>query len=181
VTTDLNAWREQRAALRRFVGRRVADRHEAEDVVQDTLLRAWEARERLRSPERMPAWLGRIAAHRIVDLHRSRRPQVELPEELAAAEHEDDPVAELAPCLERFVDQLPAPYRDALRWSELEGAPLHEVARRQGVSLSGAKSRVQRGRARLRSVVEACCRVLREGRVIAGFEPVRRCRGSCTS
>ena len=90
-------------------------------------------------------------------------------------------MAELAPCLERFVDQLPAPYRDALRWSDLEGAPLHEVARRQGVSLSGAKSRVQRGRARLRSVVEACCRVLREGRVIAGFEPVRRCRGSCTS
>ena len=104
--TDMNAWREQRAALRRFVGRRVADRHEAEDVVQDTLLRAWEAREHLRSPERMPAWLGRIAAHRIVDLHRARRPQVELPEELAAAEHEQDPVAELAPCLERFVDQL---------------------------------------------------------------------------
>jgi RNA polymerase sigma-70 factor (ECF subfamily) len=172
-------WRERRADLRRFVSRRVADRDEVDDIVQDVLVRAHESMHQLQSPERLPAWLARIAAHRIVDLHRARRPQAELPEDLAAAEAEDDPVAELAPCLGRFVERLPAPYRDALRWSELEGAPLHEVARRQGLTLSGAKSRVQRGRARLRAVVEACCRVLREGRTIAGFEPVRRdCR--CT-
>lgn len=163
-------WRQRRDELRRFVGRRVFDRHEAEDIVQEALVRAHEAEHQLRSPERLPAWLARIAANLIVDHHRARRPSDELPEDLAAPEPEDDPVARLAPCLPRMVDELPATYRDALRWSELEGLPQREVAQRLGLSWSGAKSRVQRARTLLRAQIEACCRVLMAGRTIAGFE-----------
>ena len=116
----------------------------------------------------------------IVDHHRARRPSDELPEDLAAPEPEDDPVARLAPCLPRMVDELPPTYRDALRWSELEGRPQREVAQRLGISLSGAKSRVQCGRVLLRAQIEACCRVLMAGRTIAGFERLARCPGHGT-
>lgn len=168
-------WHHHRENLRRFVARRIFDRHEAEDIVQEALARAHEARHQLRSPERLPAWLARIATHLIVDHQRARRPTDELPEDLPAPEVEDDPVARLAPCLPAMVDGLPPTYRDALRWSELEGLPQREVAQRLGLSWSGAKSRVQRGRTLLREQVEACCRVLMAGTTIAGFE--RRAEG----
>lgn len=168
LSTD--AWRHHRAALRRFVRQRVADPHEADDVVQDTLLRAHESLHQLRADERLPAWLARIAAHRIVDLHRARRPTDELPEDLPAPEPEHDPVQALAPCLPALVEQLPPTYREAVRLSELQELPQREVAQRLGLTLSGAKSRVQRGRVLLRALVEACCRVVMAGSTIAGFE-----------
>lgn len=49
------------------------NREEAEDVVQDTLVKAWKTRWRVRDPEKLPAWLGTIARHRAHDLLRRRR------------------------------------------------------------------------------------------------------------
>lgn len=49
------------------------NREEAEDVVQDALLKAWKTRWRVRDPEKFPAWLGTIARHRAHDLLRRRR------------------------------------------------------------------------------------------------------------
>jgi RNA polymerase sigma-70 factor (ECF subfamily) len=163
-------WRERRADLRRFVSRRVADRDEVDDIVQDVLVRAHESMHQLASPDRLPAWLARIAANRIVDHYRARRPFDELPDDLAAAEPDDNAVQALAPCLPAMVDRLPGTYRDALRLSELDGLPQREVAQRLGLSLSGAKSRVRRGREHLRHLVEACCRVVLAGSTIVDFE-----------
>lgn len=50
-------------------------REEAEDVVQDTLVKAWKSRWRVRDPEKFPAWLSTIARHRARDLARRRRPE----------------------------------------------------------------------------------------------------------
>ena len=50
-------------------------REEAEDVVQDTLIKAWKSRWRVRDPEKFPAWLSTIARHRARDLARRRRPE----------------------------------------------------------------------------------------------------------
>ena len=49
-------------------------REEAEDVVQDSLVRAWKMRWRVRDPEKFPAWLSMIARHRAHDVSRKRRP-----------------------------------------------------------------------------------------------------------
>src|SRR6267142_4603350 len=50
-------------------------REEAEDVVQDTLVKAWKSRWRVRDPEKFPAWISTIARHRARDLARRRRPE----------------------------------------------------------------------------------------------------------
>jgi len=50
------------------------NREEAEDVVQDALVKAWKTRRRVRDPEKFPAWLGMIARHRAHDALRKRRP-----------------------------------------------------------------------------------------------------------
>ena len=51
------------------------NREEAEDVVQDTLVKAWKSRWRVRDPEKFPAWISTIARHRARDLARRRRPE----------------------------------------------------------------------------------------------------------
>jgi RNA polymerase sigma-70 factor (ECF subfamily) len=167
---------ERRNRLHRFVARRLPDRHDAEDVVQDVLLKAHSSLHQLRDAERLDAWLARMATHRIIDLHRARRPTVELPDDLAAAVSDEDPVIALAPCLPAMIDRLPDADRAPLQLAELQGLTQGEVARRLGLSLSGAKSRVQRARVRLRELVERCCRVWMSGRTIGGFEPRRACR-----
>lgn len=173
-------WREQHADLRRFVASRIRNRHDAEDIVQDVFVRAQESLHQLRSHQSTGAWLSRIAANRIVDHYRAHRPTTELPEDLAAEEPVDDPVVALAPCLPGLIEQLPATYREALRLSELDEIPQREVAQRLGLSISGAKSRVQRGRTLLRRLVEQCCRVFIDGGTIAGFEPRNRSCRSCS-
>jgi RNA polymerase sigma-70 factor, ECF subfamily len=50
------------------------NREEAEDVVQDSLIKAWKMRRRVRDPEKFPAWLTMIARHRAHDVFRERRP-----------------------------------------------------------------------------------------------------------
>ena len=60
-------------------------REEAEDVVQDTLVKAWKSRWRVRDPEKFPAWISTIARHRARDLARRRRPEP-LPHDFEATE-----------------------------------------------------------------------------------------------
>ena len=66
---------------------------------------------------------------------------------------------ELEACLRPMIEQLPANYRDALVLSELEGKTQQEVSRDQNISLSGAKSRVQRGRSLLKGMMFECCQL----------------------
>ena len=66
---------------------------------------------------------------------------------------------ELAPCLTPFVARLDEPYRSALELTDVQGFTQHEAARIAGISFSGMKSRVQRGRTRLRAMMVRCCEV----------------------
>jgi RNA polymerase sigma-70 factor (ECF subfamily) len=61
------------------------NREEAEDVVQDTFVKAWKSRWRVRDSAKLPAWLSTIARHRARDLARKRRPEA-LPENFESNE-----------------------------------------------------------------------------------------------
>ncbi len=63
-----------------------------------------------------------------------------------------------------MIRSLPEGYREAVRLAEIEGLPQQEVADRLGLSLSGAKSRIQRGRVLLKDALEGCCRFEIDGR-----------------
>lgn len=159
---EATAWQAHRNALYRFVLQRVRDERAAEDIVQEVLVKAYTSQETLKEPSKLRPWLYQITRNTIIDYFRSQRPSVTIPDELV---HEDTREAdnraqrELARCLVPLLDELPKPYRQALRLAEFEGITQREVASRLGLSLSGAKSRVQRGRKMLREVLLKCCRV----------------------
>ena len=70
---------------------------------------------------------------------------------------EEDPEAELALSLKEIINELPEPYRQALLLTVYEGLSQRQLAESLGISLSGAKSRVQRAREKLRNMLLRCC------------------------
>ena len=140
-----------------MVARRVRDVSAVDDIVQDTYLHAARGWSQLRSHERAAAWLSRIAANVVIDHFRQRRTLTTTNEPVAVPD-DFSTLAWAAQCLPAMLDELPAPYRDALRL-DLAGVTQREIAHASGISVSGAKSRVQRGRRLLRDRYLACCDV----------------------
>jgi RNA polymerase sigma-70 factor (ECF subfamily) len=156
------ALQAQRDELHRFVLKRVRDEAAAEDIVQEVLVRAYTRQETLTEPSKLRPWLYQITRNAIIDYYRSQKPSEAVPDDLIhedTGEEDNRAQRELARCLVPLLDELPDPYRQALRLAEFEGATQREIASRLGLSLSGAKSRVQRARKMLRGVLLKCCRV----------------------
>jgi RNA polymerase sigma-70 factor, ECF subfamily len=157
-------WREHRARLYRFVLGRVGDAAAAEDIVQDVLVRAYERGDTLRDGGKLEQWLYQITRHAIIDHYRARRPSAPLPDDLPEAETPDGRAArtELAGCIQPFIRNLPEHYRAAIDLSDIRGLTQQATADALGLSLSGAKSRVQRARRMLADMILDCCRIERD-------------------
>lgn len=176
--TEDALWRDYRAQLFGFVLKRVSDRAAAEDIVHDVLVRAYQKRDTLRSKGRFESWIYQIARNALIDYYRSRRPSEPLPDDLADPHLDGDCAAmrELASCMQPLVDTLPEHYRSALSLAELQGLTQQGTARRLGLSLSGAKSRVQRARRLLETKLLECCRIELDSRgTIVDYEKANGC------
>lgn len=170
------AWRELEMKLRPFVLRRVRSEVDADDVLQDVFLRMQRGLADLRSDERFGPWVYQVARSAIADHHRvaakHRVVDGDEPEEQPVDGDNDSADAALASCVAPFVRGLPSPYREALTLVELEGLTQKQAAEMLGISLSGMKSRVQRGRIRLRKTFEDCCTIALDARGgVAAYEP----------
>lgn len=160
------AWREIEARLRPYVARRVAS-PDVDDVVQETFVRMHRGVASLADGERFGAWVYRVARSAIADHLRSRvrhplvpaSAAVERSEESSTDSEDDDLESALGECVALFVARLPSPYREAVTLTELQGLSQKEAAELLDVSLSGMKSRVQRGRQQIRRMFEACCQI----------------------
>ena len=132
------------------------EEHDAEDAVQDALESAWKGRGQIRDPDAAGAWLRRILARRIVDVHRRRADlPVGGPEELDSLIPDvEDPAAVLAAAedervLRAALRELAPADRIAIVLHDAEGWPAAEVGQLLGVGTEAAHKRVQRARARL--------------------------------
>jgi RNA polymerase sigma-70 factor (ECF subfamily) len=169
------SWDVLTSKLKGFVSRRVRDT-EADDVLQDVLLRIQRSLPDLRDDQLFGPWVYRVARSAVADhlRGRARGPAVApssaaLEQATELSDDEDEVQQGLLACLGQFIAKLPAPYRQAVTLTELEGLTQEEAATMLGLSLSGMKSRVQRGRRQLREMFEGCCVLSQDvrGRVIA--------------
>ncbi len=144
---------------------------QAEDVTQDAFIRAYRSLDTFRNDagEGFRVWLLRITANRALDVLRasSRRPAESLDRRLddegSAWEPEtadESPLEftardELAAKLERAIGQLHPDQRLVIILSDVQGLPYDEIAAIAGVPVGTVKSRINRGRARLRQLLLA--------------------------
>ncbi|WKW12752.1 sigma-70 family RNA polymerase sigma factor [Pseudogemmatithrix spongiicola] len=162
--------------LRAFLRRRVPPGVDAEDVAQEVFLRLARHRATLEDVADVEAWIFRVARSALTDAWRAEqrrraRSSETDPDQLPTAE--EDPAEgrrEISACVLPFIAALDAPSRRALELTALQGLTQDEAARREGISLSGMKSRVQRARERVLREVQHCCGLHRDARgVVRGL------------
>lgn len=163
-------WSHFSQQVGRFIRSRVEDEATAEDILQEVFLRIHTRMHTLSDDNRLESWVYQIARNAIIDHYRRRRELAEIPETIADVGGLEEPDAAdiLAASLREMVETLPEPYRQALILTEYHGLSQAELAEQMGISLSGAKSRVQRARQRIKDELLACCHFEfdRYGRVI---------------
>jgi RNA polymerase sigma-70 factor (ECF subfamily) len=175
-------WSAFSEPLHRFILKRVSNEADAEDLLQDIFLKIHTKISTLENEARLQGWVYQIARNAVVDYYRSRGEIEELSDSVVLIE---DPIDEIGSIMTQsmnaFISLLPDTYRDAVML-EAEGVPQKEIARRLNLSLSGAKSRVQRGRAMVKDMLNDCCEYQfdRYGKVIDyRRRDQRKCEGEC--
>jgi len=161
ISTDA-IWANFSDRLRAFIGRRVREESEVQDVLQNVFAKIHSGLDSLQEAEKLEAWLFQVARRAIIDHFRSRsgkRRTAELPEDLSQEIPAADVSAEVASWLDAMMSLIPEEDREALRLTDLEGASQKELASRLGLSVTAAKSRVQRARQKLKEAVLKCCHI----------------------
>ena len=172
ATTE-QVWREFGTQLQTFVRRRIDDPDRANDVLGEIMLRIHRNLDRVEDREHLTRWVYRITRNAIIDEYRraerdrARRSVLleDAPEAAVSIEDETPSALDgLAACMRPLLDRLPPEQRRALELSDLDGLTQSDAARREGVSVSGMKSRVQRGRRRLAELLNRCCQLTLDAR-----------------
>jgi RNA polymerase sigma-70 factor (ECF subfamily) len=152
-------WKGFAAHLRGFIRSRIRDHAAAEDILQDVFVKLHRKLPTLRAGERLEAWVWRITRNAIVDHFRRQHPNEPLAAEDATPADDETKLPDLTPCVRRLVGELTPTYREALVMTEWHGLTQEQMAQQLGISLSGAKSRVQRARRQLKELLLDCCRL----------------------
>ncbi len=145
-----------------FARNRVGDTHLAEDIVQESLVKALRAARKPAREEQVVAWFYRILRRTIIDLYRRSSTRSRTLEAFKA-ELPETPVASdervICQCVKRLLPRLPAQYSRLLERVDLQGEALHDAARELGATANNLTVRLHRARQRLRKELERTCGV----------------------
>lgn len=173
MTTTL-IWNEFSEYLLHFLRKRSRSDEDAKDLTQEVFLRIHKKLDSLKDEKKLKPWIFRIARNVLHDYYRQRDPMQALGDLDVEAESEDDLFEQWNQCLHPFIKALPTKYRAAIELSEIEGLKQQQVADALGISLSGAKSRIQRGREMLKASFMDCCNFVMDehGKLKGSHDPV---------
>jgi RNA polymerase sigma-70 factor (ECF subfamily) len=146
VGSDWALFSAYRDRIHRYILSMVRDPGQAEDLAQETLLRACRRADTLRDPNAARGWLYRVATNVCVDHLRKRSAYIPVEEETSA-------------CVQRCLDYLSDSYRVVLLLSEVHGLSAAEIAESLGVEVGAAKIRLHRARRKLQQLMEYGCAV----------------------
>lgn len=143
--------------------RLVGDPHLASDVAQEALIRAWRALPKFRGDSKLSTWLYRITVNTAWThkkrVARHQASPIDDHTEMTAPEGPGDPefageTLELRRRLRRALDQLPDAQREVVVMKDLYGWSHAEIAESMGITVTAAKVRLHRARARLAKDLE---------------------------
>ena len=154
LTTE-EIWIEFGDRLRRFIYSKVSDRDIVNDIIQDIFYKIHSNIHNLKNNSKLTSWLFQIARNAILDYFREEKKAIEL---LESMKQEDTYVKKssteiLRYCMIFLFSRLPKKYEEAIIFTEFKGNSQIELAKKEGISVSAAKSRVQRAKKQLKEVV----------------------------
>lgn len=148
------------ARIKYFISTKVNDVNKAEDILHDVFIKIHDNIEKLKDPARLESWVFRITRNTISDYYRSSKPDSDFEVELVAdcnKEEINERHQKASKFLGELINELPEKYREAILFTEFEGFTQKQLAEKLNISLTGAKSRVQRAKKMLRNLLLRCC------------------------
>lgn len=181
TSTDFTLlWNAFSKGIESYFRQKTKDEDLAKDLLQDTFLKIYLHRHSVSDEQKLGAWVSRIAQNALMDYFRKKELKEPMDgKDLYMLEEGDSYNEVLSKMVKPFMQQLPDEYRMALELTDIEGLSQKELAVRLGISYSGAKSRVQRARQKLKEVFEACCEIVadRYGNVSDCLPKGGECKG----
>ena len=160
IVSTNQVWEEFSAHLKQFILQRVQNEHDTEDILQDVFCKIHSNLYQLKDWDKLSAWVYQTTRNAIIDYYRRRKIFLDIPEFNVSSDSDDiaeNISNEILPCLNPMINHLPNKYRQAIRLVYVEGLTQKAMAEKLGLSLSGAKSRVQRAREKLKDLLLECC------------------------
>ena len=147
-----------------YIKKRVGNTLDAEDLLQDVFLKL--SQSNLDEVKNLKSWLYTIARNSITDYYRKKRLEIYTLEKQYADEQEEDTdiIDELSQCIIPFIEHLPLEYSEVLKLYEIEGVPQKEIAQRLNMNYVTVRSRIQRGRVKLKALFMECCHIKEGGK-----------------
>lgn len=186
VAGSAEFYERHQGPIRRYILQMVRNPAEADDLTQETFIRAYAGAGSLRDPEAARSWLYRIATNVCYDRFRQsshRRPVLSLDRltdipAMVPWGHRDEPrldqaleQSEMSSCVQSFLERLPDAYRSVILLHDLEGATNARIAQMLGVSVDLVKIRLHRARRKLKAALEAGCQFSQDDRGVLVCEP----------
>ncbi len=153
-------WSQFSIQVLNYIKQKVDRIEDAEDIFQDVFIKVFLKLDSLHKVEKIGAWLFQITRNNIRDFYRknAKMPQqVDNPTILEDTLAEDKKEKDFMGCLTPIIKELPEKYEQVILLSDVEGKKYQEIADELGLSLSGVKTRVQRGRELLKEGFISCC------------------------
>ncbi|MDI9342386.1 MAG: sigma-70 family RNA polymerase sigma factor [Sediminibacterium sp.] len=161
MTNDVNTiWQQFHKELKAYIYTKIRHKQDTEDLLQDIFVKIIRNMDKITQSEQVHLYLYGLARNSIYDYFRKQKKNQ--PNEPVTAQFPDDTDTALNHvigecCVKPFILKLPEPYKQAVLLTEFQNIPQHELAKQLGISYSGLKSRVQRGREKLKEMILKCC------------------------
>ena len=158
MTTE-KIWEDFHRQVKSYITGRVSDQSFVDDILQEVFIKIHANIDTLDDETKIRSWVFQIARNTVIDYYRRQKVRHEDIDDhqIADTVPETTPADDIADGLQEMVEALPSKYAEALLLVEFQGISQLELAERLGISISGAKSRVQRARRMLRDSLMRCC------------------------
>lgn len=134
--------------IARYIFSVVKNEDDTNDIVQEVLLKAYTRINTLKDEEKLKQWVFSIARNEMNAFFNAKKKEQPTLDDISIEENHLN--EQFENCVDSFVKDLPQKYSDAVRLADLESVSQKELAQKLNISYSGAKSRVQRGREKLK-------------------------------
>ena len=168
-----------------YVKSKVRSREDAEDILQNVFIKISSNIDKLTEDVKLKSWIFTITRNAIIDYYRvnATKKKVAVPEEIDEniLESDDpDPTKGLDQCMNSMIRLLPEEYRDIIIDSEIKGIKQKDLADKYEMAYPSMRSRVQRGRERLKQLFYNCCHIEtdKHGNILAA-QGRTDCEGPC--
>jgi RNA polymerase sigma-70 factor, ECF subfamily len=167
-----------------FIKSKINNEQDAEDILQNVFIKIFSNIDSVTNKDKLQSWIYTITRNAIIDYYRAsnKMKTTSLEDDLAERftdEEYNDTTKGLECCLSDFIHELPDEYRDIIIDVEIKNIKQKDLVEKYGLAYSSIRSRVQRGRERVKGFLLQCCDIKWDNRGnILEVEPIKNCSPS---